>query len=83
MPFLLISPYSLFLGIPGGDASVCCDGVHGGRTPHRRRHGDRDEGALDSHGLQGGCPGHPLPSLQEYSPQRHQGWGHTFLGPRI
>ena len=67
----------LFVGIPGGDASVCCHGVHGGWTPHRRRHGDRDEGALDSHGLQGGCPGHPLSSLQEYSPQRHQGGGHN------
>ena len=48
-------------------------GVHGGWTPHGRCHGDGDEGALDSHGLQGGCAGYQLPPLQEHSPQRYQG----------
>ena len=69
----------LFAGIPGGDASVCCYGVHGRWTAHGRPHGDRDEGALDCHGLQGGCPGHQLPPLQEYSPQRHQGERHDTM----
>ena len=69
----------MFVGIPGGDASVCCYGVHGGWTPYGCCHGDRDEGAPDSHGLQGGCPGHQLPSLQEYSPQRYQGERHNIF----
>ena len=38
-------------GIPGRDAPVRGDGVHGRRASHRRGHGDRHEGVSYCHGL--------------------------------
>ena len=58
-------------GILGRDASIRRHGVHGGGTAHRRRYRDCDEGASDSHGVQGGGPGNQLPPLQEHSSQRY------------
>ena len=62
-----------YVGLLVGDASFCCNGVHGGWTVDRRGDRDCDEGGPDSYGVQRGGEGDPLSSLEKYSSQGYKG----------
>ena len=71
----LVLNWTLFFcsGFHGGYASVCGDGVYGGRPADRCGDRNSDEGGIDSDGVARVSQGNKLPPLQEYSPQGHKG----------